>query len=181
MVCKGLEVTWSQRTRTLAWVRLGAYGTGALCQRYKEKTSRNMRTPGVAWLVTVSLCTPLFSSPGVRARMLCRVWPTSTCAIAWGMAPGFCAPPDLECPLARKLVYGSPSFEPVAVHQLTRLLLARVNHTGSDVRISTGAIMNPKAYPRQSANSAWWQWRHVFQCRWGKLSISTDSNSAASF
>lgn len=97
--------------------------------------------------------------PGMTYKHLCN---------RMGMAPGFCAPPDLECPLARKLVYGSPSFEPVAVHQLTRLLLARVNHTGSDVRISTGAIMNPKAYPRQSANSAWWQWRHVFQCRWGK-------------
>ena len=82
------------------------------------------------------------------------------------MAPGFCAPPDFSCPVARKLVYGGTSDEPVAVHSMTRLLLARVNHTGSDVRISTGAIMNPKAHPRQSANACWWKWSHVFHCRW---------------
>ncbi|CAL1140246.1 unnamed protein product [Cladocopium goreaui] len=97
--------------------------------------------------------------PGMTYKHLCN---------RMGMAPGFCAPPDATCPLARKLVYGSTSAEPVAVHQLTRLLLARVNHTGSDVRISSGAVMNPKAYPRQSACSAWWCWRHVFNCRWQK-------------
>ena len=97
--------------------------------------------------------------PGMTYKHLCD---------RMGMAPGFCAPPDAKCPLARKLVYGSTSAEPVAVHQLTRLLLARVNHTGSDVRISSGAVMNPKAYPRQSACSAWWCWRRVFNCRWEK-------------
>ena len=97
--------------------------------------------------------------PGMTYKHLCN---------RMGMAPGFCAPPDATCPLARKLVYGSTSAEPVAVHQLTRLLLARVNHTGSDVRISSGAVMNPKAYPRQSACSAWRCWRHVFNCRWQK-------------
>ena len=83
-----------------------------------------------------------------------------------GMAPGFCSPLGVECPMVRELSYGFPQGMPVSVSELTRILLTRVNHTGSDVRISSGAIMNPKAYPRQSANASWWLWKHVFHCRW---------------
>jgi hypothetical protein len=68
--------------------------------------------------------------------------------------------------MVRELSYGFPQGMPVSVSELTRILLTRVNHTGSDVRISSGAIMNPKAYPRQSANASWWLWKHVFYCRW---------------
>ena len=54
------------------------------------------------------------------------------------------------------------------VSDLTRLLLTRVNHTGSDVRVSTGTIMNSKAYPRQSAPSEWWIWEPVFNTKWNR-------------
>ena len=85
-----------------------------------------------------------------------------------GMAPGFCAPPSLSCPLGRKLVYGDGVQGHLSVGDLTRQLLTRVNHTGSDVRVSTGAVMNAKAFPQQSACADWWQWKHVFNCRWQK-------------
>lgn len=45
-------------------------------------------------------------------------------------------------------------------------LLQRVNHTGSDVRIVTGELLNPKAFPRQSVDPCWWQWEPVFRTTW---------------
>lgn len=84
------------------------------------------------------------------------------------MAPGYAAPLELSCPLARNLVYGSRVVPPRGVEDLARLLLSRVNHTGSDVRVSTGQILSPKAFPRQSALAGWWLWRGVFSCRWAK-------------
>ena len=50
--------------------------------------------------------------------------------------------------------------------QLNRILLSRVNHTGSDIRVSSGQILNPKAYPRQSIQAGWWVWRSTFKTRW---------------
>ena len=52
--------------------------------------------------------------------------------------------------------------------RLHRALLRRVNHTGSDVRVTTGALVNPKAYPRQSSCAAWWKWSKVFAYRWSR-------------
>ena len=85
-----------------------------------------------------------------------------------GMSPGFCAPIDLRCPLTRSLSYGSGNLCEASVGDLTRLLLTRVNHTGSDVRVSTGTIMNSKAFPRQSAAADWWQWEPVFNTCWAR-------------
>ena len=85
-----------------------------------------------------------------------------------GMAPGYCAPLELRCPLARRLQYGLPEGDVKTVGDLTRELLTRVNHTGSDIRVSSGTVMNPKAYPRQSACADWWTWKHVFHCKWGR-------------
>lgn len=52
------------------------------------------------------------------------------------------------------------------VGDLTRELLRRVNHTGSDVRVASGTIINPRNFPRQSAAALWWNWSGVFSCRW---------------
>ncbi len=51
---------------------------------------------------------------------------------------------------------------------LTSLLISKANHTGSDIRITTGQVMVPKAFPRQSAAADWWIWKSVFSCRWEK-------------
>eukprot|EP00438_Fugacium_kawagutii_P011483 Skav211701 [mRNA] locus=scaffold1535:220625:222286:+ [translate_table: standard] len=85
-----------------------------------------------------------------------------------GLAPGYCAPLDRICPLARKLQYGGTAGSGGSVADLTRELLRRVNHTGSDVRVSSGAILNPKAFPRQSVPACWWNWSGVFSCHWGR-------------
>ena len=113
------------------------------------------------------------ASFGIAAAGLCRrflhIRKYSSVVNRLGMAPGFCAPPQCELPIQRRLVYGGSS-EVVTrdPHQLNRVLLTRTNHSGSDVRISTGALINPKAFPRQPVNSSWWAWRHVFQVRWGR-------------
>ena len=82
-----------------------------------------------------------------------------------GMAPGFSCDIAVEIPLTRRLAYGSVT-EKMQIQNLHESLLRRTNHTGSDVRISTGMVLNPKAFPRQSASSGWWQWNKVFACRW---------------
>ena len=85
-----------------------------------------------------------------------------------GLAPGSSASLDVVCPLARKLSYGHPEGMGVTVSDLTRVLLTRVNRTGSDVRVTTGRVLNPRAFPRQSASADWWQWKSVFSCRWAR-------------
>ena len=66
-----------------------------------------------------------------------------------GVAPGFTLAYSLKAPLCRELCFGSLECDEVQPHNLNRLLLSRVNHTGSDVRITTGLCLNPRAYPRQ--------------------------------
>lgn len=84
-----------------------------------------------------------------------------------GMAPGFCAPLMLQAPIARRLQYGQNFSTGVyTVEQLNRILLSKVNHTGSDVRITTGEILSPKAVTRQSVQAAWWRWEPLFHNRW---------------
>lgn len=83
-----------------------------------------------------------------------------------GLAPGYCVNIAMTCPLQRKLGYGTSPIVHHPTSTLTRILLSKVNHTGSDIRVSTGAVMCPKAYPRQSGAADWWKWKAVFSCRW---------------
>jgi len=70
-------------------------------------------------------------------------------------------------PIQRKLQYG---FENVAksqtINNLNRILLSRVNHTGSDFRIASGEVLNPKAHPRQGVQADWWDWKPSFSVKW---------------
>ena len=84
-----------------------------------------------------------------------------------GLAPGFVLALHHEVPLSRKISYGFEGVRMAAtVEMLNKILLSRTNHTGSDVRISTGEILNPKAAIRQSIEADWWKWEHVFQTKW---------------
>ena len=87
-----------------------------------------------------------------------------------GMAPGFRASLKLQAPLSRTLRYGTPLIQLErqrrGVEDLNRIFLRRTNHTGSDVRIATGEIMAPKQFPRQSVESAWWEWKEGFARKW---------------
>lgn len=83
-----------------------------------------------------------------------------------GLAPGFVSHVSKVAPLQRKLSYGHHFGLPMSPADLTRCFLARAHHTGSDVRVTAGAIMNPRAFPRQSVAASWYQWKAVFSCRW---------------
>ena len=83
-----------------------------------------------------------------------------------GLAPGFRAPWRAVAPLKRSLQYGSDGNFQHELHELSRILLTRVNHTGSDVRVSTGEILNYKAFPRQGVEADWWTWKPTFKFKW---------------
>lgn len=88
-------------------------------------------------------------------------------AARMGLAPGFRNLIRTEVPLCRRLSYGHVGFaDNKKVHDLNRYLLTRTNHTGSDIRISTGEILNPKAHPRQGVEAAWWHWLPSFRVHW---------------
>ena len=82
-----------------------------------------------------------------------------------GLPPGLGLRLGLRCPLQIKSEI--PDLPADAdVLQLNQHLLARVRHTGSDVRITSGQILNPKVFPHQSAQAHWWTWQQVFRTRW---------------
>lgn len=83
-----------------------------------------------------------------------------------GLAPGMCTPLYLNAPLKRALVYNGDEEVTCVVRDLHKSLLRRVNHTGSDVRVSSGFVTNPKAFPRQSVSARWWLWKRGFAYRW---------------
>ena len=105
------------------------------------------------------------------AAMLCRKWvQIPHYDVLWnrmGLAPGFCCPLEIPAPLQRRLSYGVATQQ-VRIQAMHSTLLRRVNHTGSDVRITTGTVLNPRAYPRQSSCSSWWVWSKVFACKWSR-------------
>ena len=85
-----------------------------------------------------------------------------------GLAPGFTSPISCRSPLSRRLSYGHAEGPTKDIRDLTGCFLARTNHTGSDVRIVTGKVMNPKAFPRQSVAAGWFNWQGVFHCKWAR-------------
>ena len=87
-----------------------------------------------------------------------------------GMAPGFAAPLRVTCELSRELKYGSGQIPTKIFNHgmslFNRLLLRKTNHTGSDVRLTTGQLISQKVFPRQSVAAAWWIWKDVRTKRW---------------
>ena len=87
-----------------------------------------------------------------------------------GLAPGFRTPLRCSAPISHQLSYGFGLHalgSQLRPQDLNRILLTKVNHTGSDIRVSTGDILNPRAFPRQGAEASWWTWEPVFRCKWG--------------
>ena len=106
----------------------------------------------------------------IAAAALCRRWlprlQYSHLTRRMGMAPGFRAPLRWKLPLCRTLCYGSPFPCVFSVVELKKLVLTKVNHTGSDIRITTGELLSPKSVPRQSVEAGWWLWQPSFKTRW---------------
>ena len=99
--------------------------------------------------------------PTIHYRHLCQ---------RMGLAPGFRAALRLQAPLARKLQYGCQSVAEAdgrfQVKDFNLLLLGRTNFTGSDVRVVSGNLINPRAFPRQPVRSSWFVWEKGFHTFW---------------
>ena len=83
-----------------------------------------------------------------------------------GLAPGLATDVKPKAPFSvRPMFPGSPSrkFE---VSDLNAHLLCRTNHTGSDIRVTTGQMMSAKNYPREAVAATWWDWRNIFHTSW---------------
>ena len=91
-----------------------------------------------------------------------------------GAAPGFRPVLKAQIPLTRSLAYGSFGHHSNLFNQgvqiLNRFLLRKTNHTGSDIRVISGDVLNSRAFPRQSVSAGWWKWNHAFHTRWKQTS-----------
>ena len=83
-----------------------------------------------------------------------------------GLPPGAGLHFSVPCPMNTHGLLPPLSQQLMPVQCLHHFLLRHANHTGSDVRIITGELMDPSRYPRQSAFSRWWSWTSVFATRW---------------
>ena len=55
----------------------------------------------------------------------------------------------------------SDDIDPDLERRLVRTFIRGVNHKGSDVRITTGELYHPNAWPRSSAQASLWKWRTI--------------------
>ena len=112
----------------------------------------------------------------ILAVACCRkylpVIPYSLLVRRLGLAPGYRSSFRSFASIGHALKYGSAKISPQVLssgcNEINRLLLHRTNHTGSDIRIVSGEIMNSKTFPRQSICSQWWKWKEAFRRRWQK-------------
>ena len=129
-------------------------------------TPRSMRTHDVLFLVTLSVSFRLSIFPWSALADELPVVEYSHLAHRMGLAPGCIANISVQIPVQRRLAYGYASDQSENIQDLTSLLLGKANHTGSDIRITTGQVMVPRAFPRQSASADWWNWKVNFTCHW---------------
>ena len=84
-----------------------------------------------------------------------------------GLAPGASVHPRVLVPLNRWLAYGGDPSSPSTSKMLVEQLGLTVNHTGADIRVTTGNVLGKKPSCHCSVRAWWWQWKHLFKIRWG--------------
>ena len=83
-----------------------------------------------------------------------------------GLAPGASAHLTIEVPMSRWLSYGGDGDQEASGQLLVQHLGQSVNHTGADVRVSTGQVLGKKPQSHVSVRAMWWQWKHLFKTKW---------------
>ena len=109
---------------------------------------------------------------------LCQAWLPRVhyhhLAARMGMAPGFRAPFRFQAPIMRELQYGCQSVAEaqagLTVGELNKFFLGRANFTGSDIRVVSGDVLNPRCFPRQPVCARWWEWQLCFKMKWNTRS-----------
>lgn len=82
-----------------------------------------------------------------------------------GLPPGASLRLPFSCPLQWGVCFPEAGAR-ASVADLNRVLGSKARHTGSDIRVATGQILNARTFPRQSVESVWWQWEQVFKVHW---------------
>ena len=68
------------------------------------------------------------------------------------------------------LAYGPEPSRPINEQELVQQLSLSVNHTGDDVRITTGQILSHKPPNHASVRVWWWQWKQLFNVKSNEVS-----------
>ena len=103
------------------------------------------------------------------AQFVPRMTP-STILQRLGLAPGASAHPGVLVPINRWLAYGGDPSQPATNKMMVEQLGLTVNHTGCDIRVSTGMVLGKKPASHCSVRALWWQWKHLFKIKWGYAS-----------
>ena len=138
------------------------YSASVIKQSYEQYEDERLSLLGDSF----SILSFVIPAAALCKKFLGKIW-YQQLVRRMGMAPGIGLDIDVEAPMQPKLYYGDFPLEGVnEVETLNKLLLRKTNHTGSDVRISTGEFLNPKAVIRQSIQASWWKWKPCFSVRW---------------
>ena len=122
--------------------------------------------------IRCSLCGDSFAILpfATMAAVLCQdIVPRTTPSmilLRLGLAPGASAHPSVRSPMTRWLAYGEPPEINFSSEDLVKQLGLSVNHTGADVRITTGQILGHKPPNHASVRSWWWQWKQLVTVKW---------------
>ena len=118
-----------------------------------------------------SFCILSFAVMGAAmcAELLPRMSP-GTIVQRLGLAPGATAHPRVRVPLSRWLAYGGDPDLPAHSTTLVQQLGLSLNHTGADVRVSSGMVLGRRPQSHSSVRAWWWQWKHLFKTQWIKPS-----------
>ena len=104
------------------------------------------------------------------AGLLCRRYQAEpdieTLVGRLGLAPGHSARLSVRATLSRFKNFGDLPRTPNPTTTLAHHLCRVANHTGSDVRITTGEIIRPKAVRRAGVDAICWRWKQVYSTRW---------------
>eukprot|EP00971_Amphidinium_carterae_P348898 6490729-Amphidinium_carterae.1 len=103
--------------------------------------------------------------PSHLQRQLQQQWLQARVKLLENAAPVEVLTPFIEA-WAKHQGFRRPAFGPaygmLSSHEtLMRHLLCRASPRGSDVRVSTGALLDPRCWPRESVDPRWWAWTVV--------------------
>ena len=134
------------------------------------KSGAAKSSPGLERAVRLSLCGNTWSVPATAFQL-------GSLFAEWGI---FSRPPTVEEVVTRQtshllqsvkadprhLPEGGPRRDLPDDVRLVLRLAAGCEHTGSDIRMSTGTLVKPSVYPRQEVPVHYWRWKTAVSFKW---------------
>ena len=109
------------------------------------------------------------SSFAIMGAAMCASWMPRMSPEQLGLAPGASAHPSVSVPMTRWLAYAEPGHADCTRQDLVQCLGLTTNHTGADVRLTSGSVLGKRA-AHASVRALWWQWKHLFSVHWNSKS-----------